>query len=88
MQLRPSGFDCDLSFPIDALCGGDEHREARSMPVNTYSTLNDPLATGSRGIAAQGINASSQIVGYYDDGSTFAQGFLYSGDLPRNRDRR
>jgi hypothetical protein len=33
------------------------------MPIFTYTTLDDPLATG--GTFAQGINNSGQIVGYY-----------------------
>src|SRR5436190_4126075 len=51
--------------------------ELRSMPVNTYTTLDDPLATN--GTFAWGINASGQIVGSYGDASIFYHGFLYSG---------
>jgi probable HAF family extracellular repeat protein len=47
------------------------------MPVNTYTTLDDPLATN--GTFAWGINASGQIVGSYGDASIFYHGFLYSG---------
>jgi hypothetical protein len=41
------------------------------MPVYTYTTLDDPKATGSS--EAFGINNAGQIVGGYD----FAHGFLY-----------
>src|SRR5436190_23887020 len=52
--------------------------ELISMPVNTYTTLDDPSA-GSGGTVAQGINAAGQIVGYYLDASFKSHGFLYSG---------
>ena len=42
----------------------------------TYSTLDDPLATN--GTFAQGINASGQIVGYYQDAAAIMHGFLYN----------
>ena len=35
------------------------------MPVQTYTTLDDPSATA--GTFVQGINSSGQIVGYYHD---------------------
>jgi hypothetical protein len=37
----------------------------------TYTTLNDPLATGTNTFA-YGINNASQIVGYYGGGETVA----------------
>ncbi len=46
------------------------------MPVYTYTTLNDPLATG--GTNAYGINDLGQIVGEYGGDGGF-HGFLYSG---------
>src|SRR3954462_7359319 len=54
------------------------------MPVTyRYTALNDPLAANSRfdsaGTTANGINASGQIVGSYQDASGTTHGFLYSG---------
>jgi len=46
------------------------------MPVYTYTTLDDPAAT--RGTFANGINASSQIVGDYADNNSIVHGFLYN----------
>ena len=48
------------------------------MPVYTFTTLNDPLATD--GTLAHGINGSGQIVGYYQDNTTI-HGFFDSGGL-------
>src|SRR5947207_9769082 len=47
------------------------------MPIYTYTTLDDPLATRV-GTIAQGINATGQIVGYYTASVNF-HGFLLSG---------
>jgi len=44
------------------------------MPVNVFTTLDDPLATN--GTDAFGINAMGQIVGLYEDASG-NHGFLY-----------
>jgi probable HAF family extracellular repeat protein len=45
----------------------------------TYTTLDGPLATGA---VANGINNAGQIVGYYQDSSSFkTRGFLYSGGI-------
>src|SRR5437588_149555 len=49
------------------------------MTIYTFSTFNDPLANGSKGTIAFGINNSSQIVGSYSDSSLSAHGFLLSG---------
>lgn len=46
------------------------------MSVYTYTTLDDPLATG--GTFAFGINATGQVVGYYQNASG-SHGFLYAG---------
>ena len=46
------------------------------MPVYTYTTLDDPLATN--GTQAFGINAMGQIVGYYGNNSG-NHGFVLSG---------
>jgi uncharacterized membrane protein len=46
------------------------------MPVNVYTTLDDPLATGTT--AALGINGAGQIVGIYTNASG-THGFLESG---------
>src|SRR2546430_12549872 len=55
----------------------DDHRGARIMPVYTYTTLDDPLATTTLGTEAFGINDSGQIVGrYYSNGF---HGFFYTG---------
>ena len=43
------------------------------MPVYSYTTIDDPLATS--GTIAQGINEAGQIVGYYIDASG-QHGFL------------
>src|SRR5262249_61333163 len=43
----------------------------------TYTTLDDPLATG--GTIASGINASGQVVGVYQDSSGRHHGILFSG---------
>jgi len=47
------------------------------MPVYTFTTLNDPLATD--GTLAHGINGSGQIVGQYANNNTGINGFLLSG---------
>jgi len=48
------------------------------MPVQTYTTLDDPSATA--GTFVQGINSSGQIVGYYHDNQgSGLHGFLLSG---------
>ena len=44
------------------------------MPVNVFTTLDDPLASDVT--AAQGINAAGQIVGAYFNASGL-HGFLY-----------
>src|SRR5438876_102891 len=50
------------------------------MPVNVYTTLDDPLAgANAAGTAANGINDTGQIVGCYDNGSSSLHRFLYSG---------
>src|SRR5438132_717883 len=41
-----------------------------------WTTLNDPLAAGSGGTFATGINDTGQIVGYYWDSNYVAHGFL------------
>ena len=46
------------------------------MSVYTYTTLDDPLATGST--FAYGINSAGQVVGEYHNASG-DHGFLYSG---------
>jgi probable HAF family extracellular repeat protein len=48
------------------------------MPVYTYTTFDDPLASGGDGTHAAGINDTGQIVGTYDDASG-VHGFLLSG---------
>jgi probable HAF family extracellular repeat protein len=48
------------------------------MPVQTFTTLNDPFATLS-GTFAYGINASGSIVGLYQESGTITNGFLLSG---------
>jgi len=45
------------------------------MPIYTYTTLDDPLATN--GTVAYGINGTGQIVGTYNDASS-QHPFLYS----------
>jgi probable HAF family extracellular repeat protein len=49
------------------------------MTDYTYATLSDPLAT--KATAAQGINDTGQIVGWYQPqiNSDAVYGFLYSG---------
>src|SRR5437899_13044750 len=52
------------------------------MPVNVYTTLDDPLAgANAAGTAATGINDTGQIVGWYEDGSGGLHSFLYSGGI-------
>lgn len=46
------------------------------MPIFTFTTLDDPLATN--GTFATGVNASGQVVGSYNAGGN-AHGFLLSG---------
>ncbi|TMJ80746.1 MAG: hypothetical protein E6G76_26310, partial [Alphaproteobacteria bacterium] len=46
------------------------------MPVNVYTTLTAPLATGTT--IALGISGTAQIVGVYTNGSG-THGFLESG---------
>ena len=53
------------------------------MTTYTYTTLNDPLATG--GTVASGINDSGQIVGYYND-SSGAHGFVAKPAAPFTSD--
>ena len=48
------------------------------MPVYTYTTIDDPLAT--KGTTAEDINNAGQIVGSYDNGSG-QHGFLYSNGV-------
>jgi uncharacterized membrane protein len=48
------------------------------MPIYTYTTLDDPLA-GPQGPAANGINASGQILGVYSGASFRGHGFFCSG---------
>src|ERR1700730_14569537 len=47
------------------------------MPVNIYTTFDDPLATTGN-TQAYGINSTGQISGSYGNASG-AHGFLYSG---------
>jgi uncharacterized membrane protein len=47
------------------------------MPVYTYTTLDDPLASAGN-TQAYGINSTGQISGSYSNASG-AHGFLYSG---------
>ena len=46
------------------------------MPVYTYTTLDDPLATN--GTVAHGINGMGQIVGTYNPDASSSHPFLYS----------
>ena len=46
------------------------------MPIYTYTTLDDPLATDTFGI---GINNTGLIVGGYSDSHSKLHGFLLSG---------
>src|SRR2546425_3968319 len=48
------------------------------MPVYTYTTFDDPLASGGDGTHAAGINDTGHIVGTYADASG-VHGFLLSG---------
>ena len=48
------------------------------MPIYTYTTFDDPLATGGD-TQALGINDAGQIVGFYEDSSLKLHGFLKSG---------
>ncbi|HYZ44075.1 MAG TPA: hypothetical protein VE667_04400, partial [Xanthobacteraceae bacterium] len=48
------------------------------MPIYKYTTLDDPLATGTAGTNAYDINNAGQIVGEYVD-SAGIHGFLLSG---------
>jgi probable HAF family extracellular repeat protein len=48
------------------------------MPVYTYTTIDDPLAT--KGTTAEDINNAGQIVGSYDNASG-QHGFLYSSGV-------
>jgi hypothetical protein len=50
------------------------------MPVYTYTTIDDPLATQgpNQGTAAQDIDGTGQIIGWYRDASGY-HGFLLSG---------
>jgi len=47
------------------------------MPINIFTTLDDPLAIEPQGTQAEGINGSGQIVGQYRDGNF--HGFVLSG---------
>jgi probable HAF family extracellular repeat protein len=53
------------------------------MPIYTYTTLHDPLATGAAATGASGINDSGQVVGTYVHLDTVTDGrqhgFLYAG---------
>src|SRR5438105_7723381 len=57
--------------------GADGPCKEGDMPVYTYTTLDDPLASGPSTVA-DGINGSGQIVGGYGDSSFHFHGFLYS----------
>src|SRR6202008_539750 len=48
------------------------------MPVQVYTTFDDPLNTSGDGTLASGINDKGQIVGTYADASG-VHGFLLSG---------
>jgi hypothetical protein len=50
------------------------------MPVYTYTTIDDPLATQgpNQGTAAQDIDSTGQIIGWYRDASGY-HGFRLSG---------
>src|SRR5438874_7552692 len=51
------------------------------MPIYTYTTLDDPSASGSaRGTNSSGINASGQIVGTFTNDSGRHR-FLYNGGV-------
>src|SRR5438105_4544655 len=47
------------------------------MPINIFTTIDDPLATTTT--IASGINDAGQIVGQFRDASNRAHGFLLSG---------
>ena len=47
------------------------------MPVNIFTTLDDPLATNLS--FAEGINDAGQIVGQFRDASNRLHGYLLSG---------
>jgi probable HAF family extracellular repeat protein len=47
------------------------------MPIYTYASFDDPLATN--GTFPLAINGGGQIVGHYDDSSFHIHGFLYIG---------
>lgn len=47
------------------------------MPVNIFTTIDDPLAAGASGTAANGINDAGLVVGAYFD-ATGEHGFLRS----------
>jgi probable HAF family extracellular repeat protein len=55
------------------------------MPINIFTTLDDPSATLNdpvltKGTAARGINGTGQIVGLFSDSSSRPNhGFLFSG---------
>jgi probable HAF family extracellular repeat protein len=55
---------------------GGDHRGACIVPINIYTTLDDPSA--SNGTIATSINGAGQIVGYYLDASLIRHGFLLS----------
>ena len=42
----------------------------------TFTTINDPLGTGTWGTQAYGINDAGQVVGAYEDSSNVFHGFL------------
>jgi probable HAF family extracellular repeat protein len=44
-----------------------------------FTTIDDPF--GSNFTVAQGINASGQVVGYYQDANHHSHGFLYNGGI-------
>src|SRR5262249_21395378 len=52
-----------------------DHEGARVMPINIFTTFDDPQAT--LGTVAEGINGSGQIVGFFKNGNL--HGFVLSG---------
>jgi probable HAF family extracellular repeat protein len=56
------------------------------MPINIFTTIDDPLATGDITLAAD-INESGQIVGLFESADFSAHGFVLSSGsfsmLPR-----
>jgi hypothetical protein len=64
MQLRLSKFDTGSAFR-STLSARETIRGACVMPVYTYTTLDDPLASAFT--SANGINDIGQIVGSYGD---------------------